>query len=330
MIISALAHLSEMVMFWIFDRISLLMCKLMFPALSLWPAFFDNISRRQRLPHIYPFFNDYFLSIVEQGQVDVKAAFGKFTGPRSVVLTDGEQLDDVDAVIVCSGYHEVPMPLSGPGIPTDPELSPERSEKLSKSPYYDPKSPFPRLYRGLLSETWPESLACVGRFTAIRSTMVLFDLATMALASMWSGKHPLPDQAEMKRAIDARHDFVIRVLEKGPIVYTGITLNISETYWWWNEAAGTGINQMLGSWGLGGLKFWLTEPILYYMIMDGAFCPAVYRLFDTGKGRKAWPGARQAIFRVQEDVRRSNRAWKQKAAKRGINKSIFSLSHWRG
>ncbi|PHH59787.1 hypothetical protein CDD81_2591 [Ophiocordyceps australis] len=336
MIISALAHMSQIIMFWIFDRIALLMCRLMFPALSFWPSFFDNIPNRQRQPHVFVFFNDYFLSIVEQGQVEIKAAFGKFTGPRSVVLADGEQLDDVDAVIVCSGYHEVPMPLSGPGIPTDPALSPERSERLIKSPYYDPKSPFPRLYHGLLSETWPESLACVGRLSVPRSTMVIYDVATMALASVWSGKHPLPEQAEMKRVIDARHDFVISVLEKGPIIYTGITLDMSETYWWWNEAAGTGINERLGSWGLQGWKFWLTEPILYEMIMDGAFCPAVYRLFETGKGRRAWPGARQTIVRVQQDARRSNRAWKQKVKREGIKKSrswgeaLFSLSHWRG
>ena len=67
---------------------------------------------------------------------------------------------------------------------------------------------------------------------------------------------------------------------------------------WLNEAAGNRVNQCLG-WGWEGWKFWFRERKLCHLILWGIDTPFVYRLFEGEEGaRKAWDGAREAIFRA--------------------------------
>lgn len=39
--------------------------------------------------------------------------------------------------------------------------------------------------------------------------------------------------------------------------------------------------------------------------------PAVYKLFDTGRGRKSWPGARESIMKTNQEVKELGEQWKR-------------------
>jgi dimethylaniline monooxygenase (N-oxide forming) len=44
------------------------------------------------------------------------------------------------------------------------------------------------------------------------------------------------------------------------------------------------------------------------MLMDGIYSPHVYRLFDSNGKRKKWDGAREAIEKVNEDVKKRSKS----------------------
>ena len=75
---------------------------------------------------------------------------------------------------------------------------------------------------------------------------------------------------------------------------------------------------------MAGIKFSLLNPKLYLLMAYGVCTPHLYRYFETGK-RKAWPGAREAIERVNresaEDSKRGVEEWK-------ATKQHSILDHW--
>ena len=134
----------------------------------------------------------------------------------------------------------------------------------------------------------------------------------MALASLWSGSYPMPSASEMARDINKTYDFVVTMLDKGPIPHPGFRVNTAaDTYRWLNEVAGTGVLERLGSWSLEGWKFWWNERAFYSLLMGGVDTPFAYRLFDTGRGRKPWPGAREAIEKSNREVKAMAAKWKK-------------------
>jgi dimethylaniline monooxygenase (N-oxide forming) len=225
-------------------------------------------------------------------------------GPRTVVFKDGSEITDVDAIIFCCGYYHDLSLIKGEGHPADVEYTTDSFEQLKAAKHHNAKSEYQRLYHGILSERYPESLAVLGGLTTLRPTFVLYDLSTMALASLWSGSYPLPSPRAMKREIDSHYSFVVRALEHGPLAFLGLRVDVRGTYIWLNAAAGTGIMERLEGWGWEAWKFWWKNKTLYKYIMNGPNVSAVYRLFDMGRGRKPWAGARAAIEKVNEEPKR--------------------------
>jgi dimethylaniline monooxygenase (N-oxide forming) len=104
----------------------------------------------------------------------------------------------------------------------------------------------------------------------------------------------------MKREIDSHYNFVVRALENGPMSFLGLRMDVRGTYKWLNATAGTGVIERLEGWGWEAWKFWWKNRTLFKYIMNGPNVPAVYRLFDMGRGRRVWDGARAAIEKINE------------------------------
>ncbi|QYS93294.1 hypothetical protein H0G86_000675 [Trichoderma simmonsii] len=268
-----------------------------FPTLRAHPCFSGPISGPL---YRTPFVCDELPGLLDSGDVKIYPGIMGVAGPRTVVFKDGSEITDVDAIIFCCGYYHDLSLIKGEGHPADIEFSMDSFEELKGTKHHNKDSEYQRLYHGILSERYPESLAVLGSLTTLRPTFVLYDLATMALASMWSGSYPLPSPRAMKREIDSHYNFMVRALERGPMAYLGLRIDIRGTYTWLNAAAGTGVIERLEGWGWEAWKFWWKNRMLYKFIMDGPNVSAVYRLFDMGRGRKPWAGARAAIEKANE------------------------------
>ena len=236
---------------------------------------------------------------LEADEVPIFQALREVTGSSSAQFADGEVLDDIDAIIYCSGYRQDFSMIEGPGRPDDALHAPDGFRKLKEAPFYSDDISFPRLYHGIFSEQYPESLAVLGHLALIPKTVILTnELASMAIASLWSADRALPNDTEIRSDIDTHYNFVVRTLQRGPMINTGIRLDCDRTYKWLNETANTGATEYLEGWGWKGWKFWWQNWSVCKQIMSGPDVPAVYRLIDTGRGRKAWAGATEAITRA--------------------------------
>lgn len=282
-----------------------------FPWLKSHPSF---VAPREvdGVLHRVPVLSDDLAQNLGNGSVESVFGIKEVTGPKSVLLTDGRVLEDIDTIMVCSGYHYDFSLVKGAGDPTDEAFAPDHYEKIRKSQYYDDENnKFPRLYQGFISEQYPESLAFLGHMLIAKSPFVLYDLVTMALASVWSGGYPLASSDEMRRDIDSHYDFMTGTLKNGAVPHLGFRLNWGSTYEWLNQAAGTGVTDRCGSWSWQGWKFWWSDRKFYGLLMDGTQVPAVYRLFDTGRGRKRWDGAREHIEKMNEAVKELGEEWER-------------------
>ncbi|KAJ3962408.1 hypothetical protein N0V92_000885 [Colletotrichum tropicale] len=281
----------------------------------LHPSFMSP-RKLDGVEHRIPTFSNDLADNLRDGSVKAVTGVKEITGPKSVTLTDGTVLDDIDAIVVCSGYHYDFSLIKGAGNPTDPKKAPDNYKRINAAKYKDPHDTLPRLYRGFISEQYPESLAVLGHFLIMGPPFVVYDLATMALSSLWSGQAPIPDQKEMARDIDAHYDMVVETLGRGPVPHMGARMFGSDTFIWLNKIAGTGVTDRLLCFSLDAWKLWWKDRKFYNLLTDGVNSPPLLRLFDTGRGRKTWPGAKEAIIANNEDVKQLGEKWKQEQDKK--------------
>ena len=242
-----------------------------------------------------PIISDDLVRILEEGSVESVVGVREVVGADAVELTDGTRLQ-VDTIIYCTGYKNDFSLL-------DPSVDPCR-ETAGWADHPGVKdSPFPKLYRNIISLDYPDSLAIMGCALFPAPSFQCYDLASMAVGQIWANRSKLPPAEEMQREVDERLERVRRVAAERKVLTPG---SVSGPEWmkWANEAAGTGVDRYLG-WGLDGIKFWLGNWKLCGMLMGELFSPHVYRLFETGK-RKRWDGAEVAIREVNERVRKSH------------------------
>jgi dimethylaniline monooxygenase (N-oxide forming) len=266
--------------------------------------------------HRIPVFSDDLADNLRDGSVQALPGISEVMGPKSIRFTDGRVIEDVDTIIFCSGYHYDTSLLPGVGNPADPAYAPDRYTRVAKTKHYNPDDPFLRLYHGFLSEQFPDSLAFLGYAFIMKPPFVLNDLITMALASIWSGSYRLPTAAEMAKDINSHYDYTVQTLEEGPIPHLGFRIDGLSTYLWLNVAAGTGVTDRVACWSAAAWKLWYSDRRFYNMLMDGIQSPAIYRLFDTGRGRKPWGGAREQIEKANKEVTEMVEAWKLEESKK--------------
>jgi dimethylaniline monooxygenase (N-oxide forming) len=207
----------------------------------------------------------------------------------AVELDNGQSLD-IDTIIICTGYMNN-FSILGQYDPTRDTV--ESWGKLRGSN----GRPLARLYQGLFSLDFPESLVSIETILYTLSATLNADISSMVVAQVWAGRSRLPSKQVMTRAVQDNEKRIMKLATADDIY----PYNINGEVWgaWADRMAGTGVYERITGHGWKAWWFWLTDHAMYSMIMDGAFSPYIFRLFDEGK-RKAWPGARAAIIRANE------------------------------
>ncbi|CAG9939896.1 unnamed protein product [Clonostachys rosea f. rosea IK726] len=222
---------------------------------------------------------DDLIPALRDGRVKSTWALRKIVGPKAVEMEDGTVLDDVDAIICCTGYS------------TPFGVFDETAIKFNEP---DPKvPPQPNLYYNVISPEYPDSLAFLNFAVLFGSASQCRELASMAIAQIWRGKSSLPPREEMDRQIRERQSWYVKRCYTEPLVQLEGLVEPDSWLRWVHSTAGTGLYENLG-WTWQGLRFSLRHPRTYLLLAYGVNTPHMLRYFETGK-RKAWDGAMEAI-----------------------------------
>lgn len=257
---------------------------------ALDPAW--NLSPAPSIKHKVPTVSDYLIPYLRDGTVISTASPGRIIDDYDVELEDGKVVQ-VDVIIFCTGYDS-DFSVMGKYDPT-----------LTSEGTYDHYTP--RLYQNILSLDHPDSLAYIGIAIAFQPAFLTTDLSTMALAQLWSTKPaspPFPALAEMQ-AWHRNHVQWVNSIRATHPTRKMIKFSIPDGPWmkWVQDTAGTNLDENLGWTSLKAWKFWWSNPRFYYMLTNGVYTPIFYRLFD-GDRRKKWDGAREAIEKMNANVKR--------------------------
>ncbi|KAF2167321.1 hypothetical protein M409DRAFT_66313 [Zasmidium cellare ATCC 36951] len=270
------------------------------PELATHPAF-DGSRGKPDIGTGNPCISENLAQNLIPGNVESVRAVKRVTGPRSVELEDGREIDNVYAIICCFGSEfdfEVLVPPEY--CPTNPDLAPEQFERLAKTKHWRDDLVVCRAYRQMISLQEPHSLAFFGHAYLVQSSFAMWDLVSMALAQLWKGSYPMPSSLEMQQECDEHFQWIATKLKQGEIGNTGILAD-SDFNAWLHKVAGTGLPERVDRWGWEAWKFWWYERKTYSLLMDGLNSPHALRLFETGR-RKAWPQALQEIEKANREV----------------------------
>lgn len=261
-----------------------------FPSLTLnLPGSFELL-----MPHLH------------SGALTSLRGITRFTGASSIEFADGVVLDDIDAVILCTGYSAdwtVVAPFIEKSRPQDP-LSP---------PYAGP--PMHRLFMNLFPPAYADScvLLCYSAFGK-NNGFSFGDVTAWAVSNVWRGVEPLPSREAMEKHIDDHQKWVAQWAWKHDPNCDVSMVKQWEFQGWLHRVAGTGMENL--GWGWKGWAFWWRDRRLYRLMNDGVETAHAFRVFETGR-RRTWEGAREAIIRVNEEVKkkfpvREDEVWPRK------------------
>lgn len=249
---------------------------------------FDNI-----LPH----FQDGSLASVH--------GIKRFLGGKKVELLDGQVLDGIDAVVLCTGY-QADFSIVGPdavatSVPDEygyanatTAIDKEGSGARGGTPLY-------RLWMNIFPPAHADSLALLCYSAFGKSNGFSFaDVTAMAVSNVFRGVHPLPPCAEMEHWIDAHQRWVASCWAREHTIDPSMVKQW-EYQAWLHDAAGTGM-ESLSWWGWKGWRFWWADRKMYNLMANGVESAHMYRFFETGK-RRTWEGAREAILKLDEEHR---------------------------
>ena len=237
--------------------------------------------------HSTPIVNDDLIPLLASGSVTNVPGISKISKDGAVMMTDGSILEGIDAVILCTGYQPSFSILD---TSIDPTTSP--TPEYDEAPYGSSVRRYVRLYQGIFSPQYPESLAFIGPYPII-SAFTGADVVSQAIAQVFSAKYKLPSQQGIDEWCDDHYNWSVEQarIARAPAGF----IKGAEIEHWLNDACGNGLNEKLG-WGLEGWKFWWEERELWNLIMNGVNTGFIYRLFD-GR-RKSWAGAKDAIMKA--------------------------------
>ncbi|PNY29477.1 Dimethylaniline monooxygenase [N-oxide-forming] 2 [Tolypocladium capitatum] len=242
-----------------------------------------------------PVISDRVVPEILAGNITLVRGIREVSGPKSVVLEDGKEMD-VDAIVFCTGYR-ADYSLAGPFDPTV-----EQSVAWTSAAGSNCRA-LPRLYRNIFSLEHPQSLAFMGAIAFPSPAFLTYDLASMALAQVWSGQFRLPPQAAMVAQVDEQHTWLASLAAEGTVIPGWVKAD--EWMAWADEAAGSDVTAHLG-YGLRGWSFWARDRAFCNMLMDGIPSPHLYRMFETGRTR-TWGGARDEIVRINSPTSKEQR-----------------------
>ncbi|KAH7139847.1 dimethylaniline monooxygenase 2 [Dactylonectria estremocensis] len=247
---------------------------------------------------------DVILDLLRDGKVTSLHGIDSFPGGKKIRFVDGTVLDDIDAVVLCTGYR-----ADFSIVPFVQHSAPKADRH--GSPYGG--APIPRLYMNMFPPNYADSMVVLTSSTYGKNNGFSFaDVISMAISNIWRGVSAdmIPSPREMDHAIDAHHEWIAGrwMKESTTDVYS---VKQWEFQGFLHDAAGTGLENL--GWGWRGWWTWLTDPKMSYLMRHGAETAYAFRYFETGK-RVTWPGARDAIIHTNELVKELKAESKKKAA----------------
>ncbi|KAH8901142.1 FAD/NAD(P)-binding domain-containing protein [Thozetella sp. PMI_491] len=230
--------------------------------------------------------NDDLIPLVKEGKVSPTPGVKRIVGPKAIEMTNGQVIEDIDTIITCTGYFDDMGALS---------------DALTFIDGPDGAAALPNLYMGIFPPEHANSLALISNVHLNGPQIPGRELASMAVAQIWAGNSSLPTRPEMDAWVVKQQDWIGKRIIRAHGVHRG---EVPPFQWmhFVHNAAGTGLYDNIG-WSWKAWKFWWADRQLYNLVAHGIATPHAHRLFETGK-RRAWKGARQAIFDVNDEVRR--------------------------
>ncbi|KAH8900470.1 flavin-containing monooxygenase-like protein [Thozetella sp. PMI_491] len=241
-----------------------------------------------------PLMADVLYPFLESGFAEPVPAVREITGPKTVALTNGRVLDDIDTILFCTGYNAT--------IPPDviPKSKDINSQVItSYPPHPNGTDENPHLYMNMFplapDDNIRNSFAIVGQAAFIWPGLTQAELQIMAIAQVWKGRKSLPSYAEMLRWYErhtrAREATMKRhnVLSSG--TFYSALVPFAEIFPWLNHMAGTGLYETFGG-KFNGIfnprawSLWWNDREIYDLCTKGYFNPVIFRLVDLG-GRPA-------------------------------------------
>ncbi|KAK2616624.1 hypothetical protein QQS21_000447 [Conoideocrella luteorostrata] len=229
------------------------------------------------------------LPYLADGRLTSLHGIRRFVGMKSIEFEDGTVLDDVDAVIYCTGYK------------ADWSAAPFVEMSTPTSHGYD-GAPMHRLYMNLFPPQYADSCAllCYSAFGK-NNGFSFSDVMSMAISNIWRGvsSDMIPNKPEMEHWIDERQEWVASrwALDNACDISM---VRQWEFQPWLHEAAGTGMENL--GWGWKGWRFWLQDRMMSNLMNHGVETAHMFRYFETGK-RRTWAGAREAIIHQNRVVK---------------------------
>jgi dimethylaniline monooxygenase (N-oxide forming) len=174
-----------------------------------WKLNEDLPPLTQRLPLI----NDDIVDAMHEGEIIPVPHITEVIETDTVRLSDGSTISDLDAIIFCTGYKP------------DFSILGEYEKEFSRSYQYPLNSdsspslskPLPRLYQNIFSLDYPDSLAYVCGVGFQMAAFHIYDIASMALAQVWSGNARLPPIKAMRAQVDAHYEWILSRARQGSV-----------------------------------------------------------------------------------------------------------------
>ncbi|KAK3316569.1 flavin-containing monooxygenase 9 [Apodospora peruviana] len=231
------------------------------------------------------------MPLLQDGSLTSLHGITRFVGPKAIEFADGTVVDDVDAVILCTGYGADWNPVA-PFI--------ESSATVPNKPDYK-GPPLYRLYMNLFPPKYADSCVLLNYSAFGKNNGFSFASVTAwAVSNVLRGAEPVPSREEMEAHIDRHHEWVADRWAQDKTTDTS-AVRQWEFQRFLHTVAGTGMAENLG-WGWKGWLFWLRDRKLSGLMNDGVETAHAFSFFETGK-RPTWEGARDEILRVNDMVK---------------------------
>lgn len=253
-----------------------------------------------------PLMADALWPLLRSNFAELVPSIRRICGPKRVEMTGGRVLDEIDAIIYCTGYHfRLPEGLL------------DHSEgQLGFNPYppSQEENPVPLLYHNVFplheNEAIRNSMAFLGHGYIPFPGLVQFEMTGAAVAQVWKGRTKLPSWPEMQRwhalHIKRRNVLQNRYSPLENSTFYPSWLDFEDQLRWIDETAGCGLYENMGDIGGGWFnwrawRLWWRDRKLYRVLRNGLFTPAIWRLFDTGKRRAMdWETGKAMIWKENE------------------------------
>lgn len=231
------------------------------------------------------------LPFLKDGSLTPLKGVKRFLGPKSIEFADGTILEDIDAVIMTTGY-DADFSLLGPEVieRSRPDIDWYKGEDMY------------RLWMNMFPPRWADSIAVLNYSAFGKANGFSFaDVNSMAISNAWRGIEPFPSTDDMEHHIDEHQRWIANRWRIDPNTPTS-AVKTWEYQGWLHKSAGTGMDSL--GWGWKGWKFWWQDRKMYKLMNDGVETAHMYRFFESDR-RRAWPGARDAIVHMNEVVQKT-------------------------